>query len=124
MVRDMDFVRTLLFAIEARPSHDPFGVQGESVFPEKSVHDVYQHLEQLEGAGFIRVSQRSALHDGTEMWYMVRLTWKGAEFLDDIRADTTWNKVKVEVGKKAGAASAAVLSELARHFARQYLGMP
>ncbi|AWP30754.1 DUF2513 domain-containing protein [Paenibacillus sp. Cedars] len=136
MKRNMDIVREVLLLTE---SLGPEGKHPEKV-PYKSswidgVDDVdfYYHVKILEEAGFISTFQLDRDFDwdtntaGPEKYYPVTLTWQGHEFLDSIRDNENWSKVKKTLGKQLSATPFSVLAtvtgELAKEFALKKLGL-
>lgn len=136
MKRSMDIVREVLLLTES------LGPEGEH--PEKSpyksswidgVDDVefYYHVRILEEAGFISVFHLDRDFDietniaGPERYYPVTLTWQGHEFLDSIRDNELWSKVKKTLGKQLSATPFSVLAtvtgELAKEYALKKLGL-
>lgn len=90
MRRNWDTVRKILLKVEALPneqsqaeSTEIEGVDGESAA---------YHMRLLLEAGLMTGGCRDAL--GPPWCYARRLTWEGHEFLDKIRRETVWNKVK------------------------------
>lgn len=60
---------------------------------------VAYHMELLINAGLIEGGCRKAV--GPPWCYATQLTWAGHEFLDNIKTDSAWNKVK-EIAKSKG----------------------
>ena len=97
MKRDWDLVRQILLCLEDREgtqSHlEPTEI--EDRIPE----DVSYHIYIMEQAGLIEAT--CSKYANAPMYCIaVRLTWEGHEFLDAIRADTTWNKTKELIKEK------------------------
>ena len=93
MKRDMDLVRTILLAIEERPNDSRMQpLQIENAEPAI----VFGHVELLHEAGLIQ--GRDVTPQGTPFRKIVplRLTWAGHEFLDAVRRDAVWQKVKAQ----------------------------
>ena len=95
MKRDMDLVRNLLFRIEdadlnMRPDFD---------IDDRSESEIFHHLDLMIEAGLIKGSVIPAVGDPalgepTFVPMIQRLTWEGHEFLDAVRAESTWNEIK------------------------------
>jgi hypothetical protein len=97
MKRDMDLVRDLLLRIEGDPLFDgTTWVRIES--PEElgitghSPKEVAYHLDLLIEEKFIKGSS-----DIQPMPMINNLTWKGHEFLDNIRDNGIWSKTKERI---------------------------
>ncbi len=87
MKRDMDAIRKLLLDVEAGTGR-PLEVKSNS--PESA------QLLLLLDAGFITSIHGEAMprkYTSAEVW-MPRLTWAGAEFLDVIRKDGHWKRIR------------------------------
>ncbi len=94
--RDMDLVRQILFWAEhgGAPNRRP------------DVDEVAlcYHVKLVVEAGLVEGIGMVDRVPGTDKWepgiaHVTLLTWAGQEFLDAVRRDTIWNKVKVEAAK-------------------------
>jgi hypothetical protein len=54
--------------------------------------------------------------DGDD-WLELRLTWRGNDFLDNIRDQTVWNKTKA-AAQNLGGASWDIISDLAKGYVK------
>ncbi|HEX2836595.1 MAG TPA: DUF2513 domain-containing protein [Phycisphaerales bacterium] len=88
MKRDMDLVRRILLTVEAT-SERPTGVFS---LPDVSDEVVAYHIEIMHGRGLLDAEDWGS--NDTVGWYVSGMTWEGQEFLDAIRNDTVWNRVK------------------------------
>jgi predicted transcriptional regulator len=96
MKRDMDLIRQILFAIEKQP------FTGRRVTLDINGYSndmVSYHIILLHEAGLIDAVNFSS-KEGPR-YFPTRLTWQGHEFLEAIKDDTRWNKVK-SIMEKAG----------------------
>lgn len=97
MRHDLDLVKKILIAVEdlpPDPDWTPLYIEGY----DDAV--VGEHVRILAQAGFIEMKDTSTLA-GHE-YCPTALTWQGGLFLDQIRSDTAWEKVKgytKEIGK-------------------------
>lgn len=68
---------------------------------------------------------RSRIHNGGAKAYIMnpQLSWDGQEFLDSIRNDSVWNKVKSEVMTHLKSAPFYLIFALAKKYAGQKLGL-
>ena len=62
-------------------------------------HTVAYHYVLLTEAGLIKSIDISSMEE--EDFAALSLTWQGHEFLDKIRNDTVWNKVKLTIQSKS-----------------------
>ncbi len=99
MRRDMNLIRRLLLTIESKnqviekfieDSDDIDGVKGG---------DLLFHIALLIDAGFINGKIMDTLSGGSVVT-ISRLTYKGCDFLDSIRDDSIWEKIKVNLKEK------------------------
>lgn len=97
MKRDMDLCRKILFAIEEQYENTSIV---DLEIPGYTMNQVAYHCKILKDGGL--VSQYSAQYDGDGLYFFQvgNLTWEGHDFLDRIREDTVWNKIKNVVTEK------------------------
>lgn len=115
MVQRMDLVRQLLLDIEQAPASMPLTVGPYPSYAEDGMtaHDVFEHLQDLLDAGFIRMKGRAKMHNGLEQWSGLNLTWEGQAFLKNIKNDSVWERAKKYVGEKVGSASIVIAARMA-----------
>ena len=120
MKRDMDLVRAILLKVEATPPEElggKFRMAGDS--PESR-----EHVSMLIDEGYLEGKALRAEQANAPVAVVVfRLTWKGHDFLDAARNETTWNKAKSAITEKGGAFTMEILTELLKSFAKAQLGM-
>ncbi|MDJ1006476.1 MAG: DUF2513 domain-containing protein [Paracoccaceae bacterium] len=106
MKRDNDFLRDLLFEIEAQ---DDFVFSHQSTLGEAAEERrrVY-HIHLLCDAGFLTRTAGGGY----------RMTNQGHDYLDAIRSDTVWNRTK-DAAAKIGGASLGMLMDLALAYLKQ-----
>ena len=95
MKRNFDLVREILLAAEAQDFQ-----QSKPIAPKGYTNEeIKYHIKIMEDGGLIRLRQ----HPGIDLPAPVfdGLTWEGHEFLDSIREQTTWNKVKLIIQEKS-----------------------
>ena len=85
--------------IEIEKSDDPFGLIDIKLSDRNEIEISY-HVKLLYQAGLIEAEDVS----GTSQfkWIPVSLTWNGHEFLDAIRNDTVWKRLKEKVMEQGG----------------------
>lgn len=96
MKRDWELIRKIMIAIEEAPFDvhiSSFSIDGYD--PEF----VGYHLKLLSDARLID-SINSSSDEMRYEYYVQELTLTGHEFLDNIRSDTNWNKIKKIVKDK------------------------
>ena len=94
MKRDMDLIRKILFAIEANEDATGHGWIELGNINNYSEKQVSYHVSLLYQGGLIDaidLSDTLSFH-----WEPKSLTWEGQEFLEAIRKEGTWEKLKKE----------------------------
>lgn len=77
------------------------------------------HMELLINAGLIEGGCRKAV--GPHWCYATQLSWEGHEFLDNIKADSIWSKVKETARDKGIELSIDVIKAAAKMLAVNFL---
>ena len=119
MQRDMDLVRDLLLKIASsdQPLTFPNFLEGEA--DAEKLRFVAYHLKLLiEEAGLVSAIDAKS-HSGPA-WVRMELTWRGHEFLDQIRDPEIWRKAKAGAAK-AGGFSIDLLSALAKGLVKKQI---
>lgn len=110
MKRDDDFIRELLFEIEA--SEDSYLIAVRIVSPSAEDLKRYMHAKWLSDAGlFVEES------DG-----VFRITNQGHDYLAAIRDDGIWRKAKA-AASSAGGVSLGVMKDIAIAYVKQELSV-
>ena len=115
MKRDMDKVRGLLLRIEAGC---------ENIDTHHRTADAF-HLRLLKDAHFIEsdIGDFPATYmGGKENWMDLRLTWRGCEYLDSVRDEGKWEKVKRLIASKGESASVETVKAAAALLLKQAFG--
>lgn len=119
--RDMDYVRELLLQIEADPRFDGTSwftlTETDEFSGGHSTEELGYHLTMLVEADFIRGQL------GFGMPAISKLTWKGHEFLDDIRDPDIWDRTK-ERAKCLTSVGLAFMWEIAKAEIKAKLHLP
>jgi uncharacterized protein DUF2513 len=101
--RDMDLVRAILLAVEARPTNS---TEVSVSVPGRDDREVGEHLQLMEDAGLVEGVYISSGSAGCN-----RLTWHGYEFLESARNETVWKKAKDITVKKTGGLAMTAITE-------------
>ena len=98
MVRDMDLVRAILFALEKKENtNTTFGLAVQGYQGEI----VPYHCKMMYEAGLIDFYKEMRVGSGDLYHFQIgNLSWSGQDYLDKIRADTVWNKTKDVIKSK------------------------
>ncbi|MGQ7287241.1 DUF2513 domain-containing protein [Vreelandella venusta] len=117
MKRNFELIRDLLFYFESKS--DSAAIENPEVEGfDKS--DIMYHLRLLHDAGFLRCEVISTKSSNRTIWVVpFELTWDGHEFLDQIRADTIWAKIKAYGTEKGIALSFSIITQLAKKYITQ-----
>jgi hypothetical protein len=120
MKRDMDLIRKIILDIEEQPL-EKYGMGAASIneIEGYSKAEIMYHIRLLIEAGFVSAIDVSSHGDGLA-YTRPRLTWQGYEFLEAIRNDARWNKVKGMM-EKAGAFVVVVAQQVAIDLIKQSL---
>jgi len=105
MTRDMDLIRELLLHIEADPKFDGTGwisFDRPEYLCGHPPEEVAYHLSVLNDSGLIRANTSGS----TPM--VSRLTWKGHEFLDNIKDTGIWKSTKEKIKGLSGVALSVI----------------
>ena len=109
MKRDWDLIRQILFAVEAAEDEERISDNDiDGCTPESFNHNTLLLTE----AGLVHAMILPKLK--TTM--VGSLTWEGHEFLDSIRNDATWNKIKIVAKEKSIELSFASIKAIESHF--------
>lgn len=117
MKRNWDTVRRILLAVEQLPDENS-QINSHEITGIDPVEAAY-HMRLMRDAGLITGGCREAL--GPSWCYATGLTWDGHEFLDRIRSDTAWNRIKTAAREKSMDMSFDTIMALARWLMEQAL---
>lgn len=108
MKRDIDLVRTILLSIENGKDANGHGFIRLNI-PGRSQEEVSYHVGLLYEAGLVDAVNLSTLN--SYEWQPKGLTWRGHQFLDSARDESSWEQAKKEL-KKIGNSSFEVLKSV------------
>jgi Hypothetical protein (DUF2513) len=121
MRRDFDLIRQILLAVEqAEPFTDirdlgPFEAEFETVA---------YHAQLLVEARLLKALISEASNSRYPIGVMVeRLTWAGHDYLDTVRSETIWSKVKATLAERIGTAAFEVVKAVAIAIAKSQVGL-
>jgi len=116
MQRDMDLIRDLLLKIEADPFCDGTHFKRIDV-EDQPIDKLNYHLRLLDQAGYI-IGVKAMLY-----YNVSELTWKGHEFLDNIKDPAIWTETK-EKAKELGGVGLNVIAEIALSLIKAHFHLP
>ncbi len=122
MKRDMELIRKILFYIEENGDSETLIRQWD--IEGHNFKEVSYHVKLLVERGL--VNGRDSGISQYLLWYADSLTWEGHDFLDAIKNDTIWEKVKAGIkskGLEIGQVSFGVLKEYAKVEIKSKLGI-
>lgn len=109
MKRDWDLIRQILLSVEAANADDKISDNDiDGCTPENFHHNAIL----LQEAGLVH----ALVLPNLQTTLIESLTWEGHEFLDSIRNDTTWNKIKNTAKEKSIELSFASIKAIESHF--------
>ena len=110
MKRDLNLIRDLMLIIEAADSGETYHHVNHRAINVSMPH-VQHHLRLLVEAGFVR-----GVGETREGAVSVRLTWQGYEFLELIREDDVWARIRTYVTEKTHGLNVDVLKSVLSHY--------
>lgn len=114
MRRDLDLVREILLKLEA--SEGPLDVN-KLVSDNRSANLVAYHFKIMAQGGLIEAN--NVEEHQSFMAEALSLTWGGHEYLDALKSDTVWQKVKKMLKEHGGDIPYAVVKKAAVAFLEQ-----
>lgn len=123
MKRDLDLIREILLEIEKENTPN---VSVENLFKKdfkKDSEDILsEHILLLSEADFID-SMHETLENGKMIFVgNVRITWKGYEFLEQIRNDSIWKEAK-QILSKTNSFTIPIITNVASSIISLQLGL-
>ena len=120
MKRDPELIRKILFDVEECPADkyiDGFEFEGYDDWI------IAVHVELLIEAGLLDGEVTRFVSGESPSINVSRLTWTGHDFIDAVRDDTIWKKVKENVLKPASSWTFGMITEYAKAEIRKHLGI-
>jgi hypothetical protein len=119
MKRDLELIRKLLFFFEAKQSPEPVEAPQLEGYDEVTIK---YHLVLMCDANLLRCEPiKSTTSDRIIYVIPFELTWDGHEFLDKVRSETVWGKIKAIAASKGGSLAFDVVKDLATRFASEFV---
>lgn len=118
MRRDMDLIRRILIMVGDSPVPLQSTVFVDEAHPFETVA---YHIDLIGQAHLADTSITRMSGDVIASAEVGPLTWDGNEFLDAIRSDTIWTRVKQRVGATVGSTTIDVIKALAVKLASDML---
>lgn len=110
MKRDMNLIREILLELEK--SRHPLSVDVFTTSTTSKEHVGY-NMDLMYQAGLITVCKQPADNDPYYFYQANSITWEGQEFLNNVKDESNWKKLKLMVAEKTGDVSFVVIKTLA-----------
>ncbi|HQR09347.1 MAG TPA: DUF2513 domain-containing protein [Gemmatales bacterium] len=120
MKRDMDLIRKLLLQLEGDSNTKQQDKDVSSYNPLTVNYHKYLIIDAKLASGTTYMTTGSG---GVMEGMMTHLTWEGHDFIDSIRNDSLWMKVKDNVKKGVTTVSMETLKQVVSYVAKQMMGM-
>ena len=118
MKLDHDLIRDLLMAYEKKANgRTNFYVEdiAKECLPDYDVEAIRYHSKQLADAGYVKVGTKSSDH-------IIDLTWKGHQYLANIKDDNIWNIIKNKTSSLSGV-TLDIIATMAKEEVKKYLSL-
>jgi hypothetical protein len=117
MKRDFELIRKLLIFFEEKQSPEHVAVPAIDGYDDTTIKT---HLVLMHDAGLLRCEPaKSSTSDRIIYVIPFELTWDGHEFLDKVRNETVWAKIRDIIASKGGSIAFSVINQLATRFAAE-----
>ena len=110
MERNWDTVRELMLKTENLEPNKSITLND---FESEEHYKISYHVQLLESAGLVNANLSQAVGKQATHFHLRSLTWEGHEFLDSIRVQSTWSKVKSLIKEKGGVMTFDVIKTVA-----------
>jgi len=115
MKRDFELIRKLLIFFEDKQSPECVEVPPIDGYDDGTIKT---HLVLLYDAGLLRCEPvKSSTSDRVIYVIPFELTWDGHEFLDKVRNESVWSRIRDIMASKGGSLAFSVVNQLATRFA-------
>lgn len=123
MKRDPELLRDILLAAEQNPAGQKLSL-GSLKKLRSNIHELAEHVQLVIDSGFIDGVVHMHKPPVSPNIVIRRLTAKGHDFLQAVRDDTVWQKVKKNVMRPAASWTISMALEYAKDLIRKDLGLP
>jgi hypothetical protein len=120
MTRDMDLVRQILLTMarhERGYAPQPLTIDG---YEQDTIG---HHVWLMREGGLITAADDRVFQQPGPTAIAESVTWAGHDFLDAVRSDTVWSKVKVQMKERAVSLPFSLIQELAVKIARSIVNL-
>lgn len=115
MKRDLDLIRKILLAVEEQQNLYAFNDVQELAQKIKNdnIEIVGYHVSLLQDCNYIEVEDIGCCGEEYDNYSIKRLTAFGCDYLDSVRDEAIWQKVKAKLIPIGGTAALELVKELA-----------
>ena len=125
MKRDPNLLRDIMMFMETVPSDTKtFGDSIMQAIPDVDPYDMGDHVEQLREIGFVEGAVHFYGRQCQPKIIVDRITSSGHDFIQTVRKDSVWEKVKTGVLETGKAWTIQMLFDYAKALASEHLGFP
>jgi hypothetical protein len=119
MKRNLALCRQILLEVESRPPGDfrPVAIEG------RNADEVNYHCMLLADGGYIEVKHVGTLAKPAQV-IVLRLTWRGHDFMDSARDPSVWETAMKKAGGKVTSITLDVAKDLCASLIKGSLGLP
>lgn len=126
MKRDLDLIRQIMLALEEKMEYGKNfqSAQLIEVMQDKtlSAEKLAYHIGLLVESDFIRAKEYKYLSGEPTDYLINTITSQGQDFVDTIRQDTTWNKIK-EKASKIRDFTLSLLIDIGKEYLKKQIGL-
>jgi hypothetical protein len=126
MKRDFDLVRRILILIEGVPAGHFVNeniIDYHGLDKEYDRATIYEHIGLMLEENLVKGKVHESF-GGIDSFHITGLTWKGHDFIDASKDETTWSKAKATILKPTASITFSLLLEWLKQEAKAKLGLP
>jgi hypothetical protein len=120
MKRDMDLVRKILLAMDA---YEHGFAPHDLTIPGYDQEVIGHHVWLMAEGQLLTASTMTVSNSESPIALPHTITWKGHDFLDAVRNDSIWSKVKIQLKDHAITVPFALLQDLALKILAAHVGL-
>jgi hypothetical protein len=118
--RDLDLLRKIIFAVEAR---SPEAAAGDIEIEGYIAVEIGYHSYLLADSGLAKGVDVTTIGDALPQWQLFHLTSAGHDFADAARNDSTWKTATKMVRDKTGGVTLEVMKQVLVSVVKNTLGL-
>ena len=126
MKKDLDLIRQIMLTLEENMEYGKNFQSAQLIEVMKdatlSAEKLAYHIGLLVESDFIRAKDHKYLSGEPTDYQIYTITSQGHDFIDTIRQDTTWNKIK-EKAYDIGGFSLSLLVDIGKEYLKKQIGL-